>query len=159
MHHSAGFTIVEMIVTVVLAGIFLTFFIQMYRATNAQQLSLIRQSTANDIARSNLAKFPTAAALPTYVCSTTSSNNPNNLTINPNAPGTSIPLIAPTATPSGPGEVRREDTPDNLGTVTQEIRAFSPQGCGANEPIKILSRVTYGYEGQQNTVEYATYVF
>ncbi len=153
-YNNAGFTIVEMLVTVVLASIFLVFFIQMYRATSAQQLSLIRQSIANDIARSNLAKFPTATSVtdtpgPGYTCSTTvGSGNPNNLALNANAPGTQI--LAPTS---------REPDPGNLGTLTQEVRAFSPQDCGTHKPVKLKSIVTYGFEGQLNTVEYATYVF
>lgn len=169
MRYSNGFTIVEMLVTVVLAGIFLTFFLQMYRATNAQQQSLIRQSIANDIARSNLAKFPIALSVTNATCNNgrvntndcgasgmpqcdsigTSANSTNNLKVRKDAPGTSITLAA-------------EPDPGTLGAITQSIRAFWPQGCGSNVPIKVTSSVEYvfgGSAGQSNTVEYSTYVF
>lgn len=167
MRYSGGFTIVEMLVTVVLSGIFLTFFIQMYRATNAQQQSLIRQSIANDMARSNLAKFPTATSITSATCAGgrintsdcspsgtpqcdstgTSTNSANNIKVRKDAQGTSINLAA-------------EANPGKLGTVTQSIRAAWPQGCGANVPIKLTSRVEYVFGGgQSNTVEYSTYVF
>ena len=149
---SAGFTLVEMLVTVVLAGVFLAFFIQMFRATSAQQSSLIRQSAANDIAKSNLAKFPTAASLtnaPTsYLCDSNATGNTNNLTINPSAAGTSVLATS-----------QQEADPGNIGNVVQTVRAYSPRGCGASLPIKVVSSVEYGFAGQRDTVEYATYVF
>lgn len=180
MHHTAGFTIVEMLVTVALAGIFLTFFIQMYRATNAQQLSLIRQSTANDIAKSNLAKFPTAASVKTAACAAigaadtrecgnssprcdttgTSTNSFNNLAIRADAPGTAI--IGVKTAGGAPIVSITEPDPGNLGTVTQTVRAYWPQGCGAGDdvPIKVNSRVDYVFgDAQTNSVEYSTYVF
>lgn len=148
---SAGFTLVEMLVTVVLAGVFLAFFIQMFRATSAQQSSLVRQSTANDIAKSNLSKFPTAASATGFTCDTTAtvSANTNNLAINPNAPGTSILTTAMQEPDSG-----------TIGTITQTVRAYSPNGCdGTHAPVKIVSSVEYGFAGQRDKVEYVSYVF
>lgn len=148
---NAGFTVVEMLVTVVLAGIFIAFFVQMFRATSAQQSALIRQATANDIARSNLSKFPTVASIAGYTCDTNSSTsaNTNNLTINPNAAGTAIL-----------SDSQKETDPGTIGTLVQTVRALSPRGCsGSYLPVKIVSTVEYGFTGQRDTVEYATYVF
>lgn len=143
-HSSAGFTIVEMLVTVVLAGMFLAFFVQMFRATAAQQTSLVRQSSANDIARSNLSKFPNTSSIPGYTCDST-----NDLSSNPNAAGTQILAAA-----------NYEPDPGNLGTLNQTVYAFSPQGCSGSHPtIKLVSRVEYGFTGQRDSVEFATYVF
>lgn len=148
----AGFTVVEMLVTVVLAGIFLAFFVQMFRATAAQQLSLVRQSIANDIAKSNLAKFPTAGSLtnaPTsYVCDTNTTGNTNNLTVSAAVAGTSV--LA---------DSQKETDPGTIGELVQTVRAYSPRGCGPNLPIKVVSTVEYGFVGQRDKVEYATYVF
>ncbi len=150
---SAGFTLVELLVTVVLAGIFLAFFTQMFRASSAQQISTARQSRANNIAFSNLNKFPRPANIsPAYVCdpSTTVATNTNNLAINPNAAGTVVLNNASS---------NREPTDESLGSVVQEVRAFSPQGCVASgNLVKLVSKVQYGYVGQRDEVVYATYV-
>lgn len=156
-HDNAGFTIVEMIVATVLAAVFLAFFIQMFRATSIQQISLSRQGHANNIAFSNLSKFPTKTSITSvgsaYVCdaSTSPSTNINNLTINPNAPGTVIL--------NNTSSFRETNTQDLPGIV-QEVRAFSPLGCDVpnNNLIKIISKVTYGFIGQQGEAVYATYI-
>ncbi len=149
-----GFTVVEMLVTIVLAGIFLTFFVQMFRVTSGQQASLTRQATANDIAKSNLNKFPNATDIsPSYTCDTSSntSTNTNNLKIRPSAPGTTI---------LSSSSSNKEPDPGNLGTLVQTVKAYSPAGCtGSYVPIKIESTVEYGFEGQRDKVVYATYIF
>lgn len=148
----AGFTVVEMLVTVVLAGIFIMFFTQMFRAGAAQQASIVRQAKANNIAYSNMSKFPRASNIsPVYVCdtSTNASTNQNNLTINPNAAGT---LILSNSSSN------KEPVDDSLPNTTQEVRAYSPQGCGSNTLVKLVSKVTYGFVGQQADTSYATYI-
>jgi len=151
--HMEGFTIVEMLVTLVLAGLFLVFFLQMFRASSAQQMSLVRQAAANDIAKSNLSKFPrTSTITPAYTCdtNTTVASNTNNLMINPNAAGTVI---------LNNSSANREPSTDSTPNLVQEVRAYSPMGClTTGSPVKIVSRVTYGFTGQQGEAVYATYV-
>ncbi|QHN43108.1 prepilin-type N-terminal cleavage/methylation domain-containing protein [Candidatus Mycosynbacter amalyticus] len=152
MRSDTGFTLVEMLVTVVLIGIFIAFFVQMFRAGAAQQASIVRQAKANNLAYSNLSKFPRASSIsPAYVCdtSTNTSTNQNNLTINPNAAGTLILSDA---------SANKEPTDSALPNATQEVRAYSPQGCGSNALVKLISTVTYGFTGQQTDASYATYV-
>lgn len=146
-----GFTVVEMLVTVVLAGMFLTFFIQMFRATTSQQASVTRLSTAGDIALSNLNKFPSASAVPGYTCddTTVGASNPNNLKLNPSASGVSIL-----------DDTTKEPDPGTLGTLEQSVRAYSPNGCSAvSSVVKLVSTVKYNFGGQQQEVTHVTYVY
>lgn len=159
LYQGAGFTIVEMLVTVVLAGIFLTFFLQMYRATSAQQASLTRQAAVNDIAKSNLNKYPTSNVFDSlYTCDTdpSATTNTNNLTINKNAAGN----IILDSTSVDPNINHGEPDPGNLGTLVQRVKVYWPLGCsGGHVPIKIESTVEYGFTGQRDKVVYATYIF
>lgn len=147
---SGGFTVVEIIVTTVIAGLFVTFFVQMFRTSSNQQQVVINRSAASDIARSNLNKFPTSSSIsPAYVCDAvgTATTNTNNLTIRTDAPGTELLTAS-----------NKEADPKNLGTLTQSVRAFSPYGCGGNSPIKIISSVDYGPDDARNKVTYATFI-
>lgn len=148
-----GFTVIEVLVTLVLAVLFLVFFVQMFQAISAQQISATRQSKANNIASSNLNKFARPSDItPSYTCDTSTnvSTNTNNLAINPDASGTVI---------LNNSSANKEPVDTSLGDATQEVRAFSPYGCqGANPLIKLISKVTYGFSGQQNEVVYATYI-
>lgn len=154
-----GFTIVEMLVTVVLAGLFVTFFVQMFHAMAAQQLSLVRQASAQDIAKSNLSKFPTSNAIaavvdPVPACNTTTtpaSSNDNNLTINASAVGTTL---------LNDSSSYKEADPGTIGELVQRVQAFYPAGCnGTTVPIKVESSVEYGFVGQRDKVVYAAYIF
>ena len=153
----SGFTIVEMIVTLVLASLFVIFLVQFFLAAGGQQISVERQAAANNLARTNLSKFPRASSLTGYTCdpNTTPAANTNNLTINPSANGTLI--LSNTV---NNGSTTREAAPAILPNVTQEVRAYSPMGCmpSGSGIVKIVSRVTYGYIGQTGEVVYATYV-
>lgn len=145
--HEQGFTVVEVLVTLVLSMLFLVFFIRMFEAINTQQLSTSRQAVANDIAYSNLSKFPTVGSIAdvgtAYTCGSS-----NNLAANPDATGTVI-----LSNSSG----FRETNLRNLPEVTQEVRAYSPFGC-SSELVKIRSIVRYGFSGQRGEAVYATYI-
>lgn len=147
---SEGFTVVEMIVTIVIASLFLAFFIQMFRASSNQQQIVFNQSVVNDIAKSNLDKFPNSSGF-TYTCDTNPSTtaNTNNLAIRPSAPGTTL------LQDSSPN---KEPDPGHLGVLSQTVKAYSPLGCGANNPIKIESKVQFGPPDARDEVVYATYV-
>lgn len=146
-----GFTIVEVIVTLTLAALFVAFFVQMFESIAAQQFSASRQAVAHNIAYSNLSKIPNSNAIEDllgtgngYVCS----NSENSLTSNSSAPGTII--IAS----DGP---HIETNTQGLPNPTQEVRAYSPLGCG-NRLIKIESTVTYGFTSTQGEAVHATYI-
>ena len=148
-----GFTIVEVIVTLTLAALFVAFFVQMFESIAAQQFSVSRQATAHNIASSNLSKFPSSSAIDdllgsgAYSCSPSPSSE-NDLTSNPRAPGTV--LIAP-------GSTHIEPDTQGLPNPVQEVRAYSPLGC-SNGLIKIESTVSYGFTATQGEAVYATYI-
>jgi type II secretory pathway pseudopilin PulG len=148
--NSEGFTVVEMIVTIVIASLFLTFFIQMFRASSNQQQIVFNQSIVNDIAKSNLDKFPSTSGL-TYTCDTNPSvaANTNNLAIRADAPGTTL------LQDSSPN---KESDPGYLGVLNQTVKAYSPLGCAVNNPVKIESRVQFGPPDARDEVVYATYI-
>lgn len=130
-NNAAGFTIIEMVVSLAIVALFLLFFIQLFLTTESQRISTLRRTTASDIAYSNLRKF---ASRPALAC-----NTDMDLSATANAPGTiiSTPTYSFTA----------ETTPGVLGTgVTQVVRAYAPSGCTAYNanPVKIISEVTYG---------------
>lgn len=142
-----GFTVVEVLVTLVLAMLFLVFFIQMFQAISVQQISTTRQSVANDIAYSNLSKFPTLDSIddvgPAYTCGSS-----NDLSSNPNAAGTVI---------LDNDDNYRETELRGLPDVTQEVRAYSPLGC-SSPLVKIESAVYFGFSAQRGESIYATYI-
>lgn len=149
---SEGFTVVEMIVTIVIASLFLTFFIQMFRASSNQQQIVFNQSVVNNMAKSNLDKFPNSAGFSTpYVCdpSTNTSTNTNNQAIRPSAPGTTL---------LNDSSANKEADPGNVGVLSQSVKAYSPLGCAANNPIKIVSTVQFGPPDARDEVVYATYI-
>lgn len=142
-----GFTVIEVVVTLVLSMLFLVFFTQMFQAITAQQLSVARQSSANNVAFSNLSKFPTINSISevgtAYAC-----GNTNDLSTDPDASGTLI---------LSDSSSFRETNLQNLPEANQVVRAYSPLGCGHNL-VKLVSRVTYGFEGQRGEAVYATYI-
>ena len=145
-----GFTIVEVIITLTLAALFLAFFVQMFESIAAQQFSTARQATANDIAFSNLSKFPTADSISDAVAGgyTCTIGGQNDLTSAGTKTGT---LVLDNSSPLREQELR------GLPEPIQEVRAYSPLGCD-NDLIKIESRVSYGFTRTQGEAIYATYV-
>lgn len=96
-HSSAGFTLVEAIVTLAVLGIFLTGFFQGYVLLESQRVAVARQAIANDTAYSNLRKFTT---LPIGVaCS--ASGTPLNFTPENVGPGGAITSQTVTVYPIG----------------------------------------------------------
>lgn len=138
-----GFTIVEVVVTLVVTSLFLAFFFQMYLMGESQRLVLARQSTASNIAYANLRKITARDD----VVAIAPCNSTTDLTANSTAPGTAITsLITPEST-----------TNSGLnGTITQTIKAYYPKGCGSNMPIKIEATTSYG--SPQESVVHATYI-
>lgn len=133
-----GFTIVEMIITLIVMSVFLMFFFQSFLAAQSQHTAVVRLSSANDIAMANLHKFAKKVDLPVVTC-----DSSTNLVTNASAPGAPVTFtqesLSSTNLPS---------------TTTQEVRAFYPQGCDPNMPVLLQSKVMFGTE----TVTHATYI-
>jgi Tfp pilus assembly protein PilE len=57
--NTAGFTVIEIIVTIIIFIIFIEGAFQTYVVLESQRVYILRQSIASDMAYTNLRKFPT----------------------------------------------------------------------------------------------------
>lgn len=156
--HETGFTIVEVIVTLAITSLFLTFFFMMFLTMESQRIAVARQALASDIAYSNLRKFTNAATLAALQCTTNM-----DLTLpNPDQKqGELVGSQADEVTANSFGFLAEPSAiTKQLGTgASQSIRAFAPKGCTGTTInsglIKVESTVTYGTNGK---VVHASYV-
>lgn len=153
-----GFTVTEVIVTLVILGLFLTLFFQIFITGQSQQRVVSQRAAANAIAVSNLNKVSTRALVPAFAaadCATT--------------PASSSILMATDRTPSDPRRWHNSPTTNPLSslfredasttvikglTVVQELHVQYPRGCDPTMPAKIISTVEYGGEN----IVHATFV-
>lgn len=136
---TAGFTIIETIVTLIVLSLFLGLFFQSFMAMSSQRLSVARQAMANDIAYANLRKI--TARLGTITCQT----------------GGFVLLSSTNATDNG--ATFRKETDDLLGpNRSQSVKAYPTNGCsGTNftdNPVRVESQVTFNGV----TVTHASYI-
>ena len=164
----AGFTVAELIVTLVVMSLFMIFFFQAFMTTQAQQAAVAKRAVANDIASSNLQKISSRALIPaTTAACDGSASSPNNTYTNPSLdPLTAGSVIATdesgALTPKWNGDgspnsnLAKEQvtTPLPSTGVIQKLLVIYPRGCDANMPAKIISIVTYGSE----SITHAAYV-
>ena len=130
-----GFTIVEVIMTLAIMGLFLTFLYQAFLVGQSQQLVTIRLGAANDLAQSNLRKITDRSQISAPCDVSAGPGNVNDLTQNASADGSDI-----TFTPES-------TLPASLpASTTQQMRVQYPQGCALVMPAKVISIVSYGSE-------------
>ncbi len=141
-----GFTIVEVIVTLVVLSLFLTGFFQAYLLLESQRINVVRQAKASDIAYVNLGKYPA---------------KPANLDCTTNASGTVLGSTKSGRTTNTYNFVAETDV-SLLGTTNQEVVAYAPNGCDTTTPtafkggmVKIVSTVEYS---GNRSVQHVTYV-
>jgi len=126
----SGFTVVELLVTIVVAALFVGVFYNMFVILVGVNSNARNISQASNLAYSNMRRYPTAASTG-LTCSASSTNLVNTTGID-------------------------SDYPD-LGSVTETVTASYPYGCSAvYGVIKLVSVVTYGTSVSK--VSYATYV-
>ena len=149
-----GFTVVEMIVTIIVLSLFVTMFFQMFIVSDSRRVNVTRRSAADDISRSNLRKITTKATLEAVGgadCDVTiGTSNVNNLQENPNAAGSTIAWL--------PGTFDSEVTTGTIlpSDTTQTLVVKYPQGCDPDMPAQILSSVTFnGGSGTERVVHVA----
>lgn len=130
-----GFSSVEMLMTIVVAGLFAVTFYQLFTTVHGVNSQSRQQALANDIAYSYLRKYAAVQA-PSITCNSTS-----DLTQNASAPGTV--LESGTLTPADTGLP---------GPISYRVVALAVYGCrGANSqsPLKIESSIQYGPRSKQ----------
>lgn len=133
----SGFTLVEVMITIFVASIFIIGIAQLYTSQNQVSSSLISANNADLLAYNNLRTYAYGKA-PTWFQCTYSGGNPQPMTLfSSNAAVSGIP-----------------------SPVIQSVVATAPYGCGGGSngsgyPIKVVSTVTYGLSATK--VVHATY--
>lgn len=126
----SGFTVVELLVTIIVAALFVGIFYNMFVILVGVNASARNISQSSDLAYSNMRRYPTAAST-ALSCSGSSTNLLNVTGVDSSYP--------------------------ELGTITETVTASYPYGCTAvYDVIKLVSVVTYGSNSKK--VSYATYV-
>lgn len=133
----AGFTIVEVLVTLLVGAVFIIAFAQL-RITQNKITSTMRTYDAADLLAYNNLRTYAYGKAPTWFVCTYSGGSPQPMT-----------LLSSTADVSG-----------ITSPVTQSVVATAPYGCGGGSsgngyPIKVVSTVTYGPNSK--VVSHATY--
>lgn len=123
-----GFSVVELLATIIIGSLFVLAFYQMYVTTTQSNATAKWHATANDLAYSNLRKY---TGRPSFTCDNTSTSTTNLIT-NPNAPG----QVLSTSTTASPAQLP--------GPLVETIRIYAPRGCDPAYPAKIDSIVEYG---------------
>jgi len=137
IHKQSGFTLIEVLVAVVVAALFITAFSQMYIIQSRIAKDMKTFDKADMLAYSNLRTYAYGKAPTWFTCSHTSTNPDAVVLINSTDPVEGLP-----------------------SPVTQNVTATAPYDCGGASgttgyPIKVVSTVTYGPDGR--TVTHATY--
>ncbi len=136
----SGFTIVELLITVITAAMFVGMFYQLYVVLVGINATARSTAQASDLAYSNLRLYPTVIS--TGLTCNTATNVSSTVNLIPSSG-------SPTAAVSS-------NYPE-LGSVTQQVTAQFPYGCSAvYNVVKLVSTVTYGTASYK--VSYATYV-
>jgi prepilin-type N-terminal cleavage/methylation domain-containing protein len=125
-----GFTVIEMLVTVIVAATFAFMFYQLFIGSTKLNDSARRDAIASEIAYSNLRKYPTADSVTGLAACT--------------SPTPTATLLS--ATP----------TYDDIGQVTETITASYPFACDNPDVIKLESSLSY--KGSANKVSYVAYL-
>jgi prepilin-type N-terminal cleavage/methylation domain-containing protein len=130
MRNQEGFTVVEMLVTVVVAAIFAFMFYQLFISSTKLSDQARHDSEAAQIAYSDLKKYPTA----TSTGQTASCASPNAIT--------TIPLGT--------------NTYPDVGTVTETLNVSWPFACTTPAVAKV--EVIVSYKGGLKEITEASYV-
>jgi hypothetical protein len=137
---TSGFTSVELMITLLIAALFVISFSLLYTTTNSVQSSADHRSQASAIAYSNLRKYTSSSYPSWFTCDSDS-------------------LIS-VANPNPPGQILLDNdfSDPNLASPHQKVAAFAPHSCGNDTPVLVISSVTYGASSNRQTVTHTTYV-
>ncbi len=136
----SGFTVVELLVTIITAAMFVAMFYQLYIVLVGINATARSTAQASDLAYSNLRLYPTVISTGKTCDVLTNVNSTVNL-----IPASGSPVAAV------------DSNYQELGAVTQQVTAQFPYGCSAvYNVVKLVSTVTYGTSSFK--VSYATYV-
>jgi len=142
VRQSEGFTIIETLVTLVVAGIFIATILQINLLQSQVAFQTTAYMAADRLAYTNLRNYAYGEP-PTWFQCTGSSTNPDAMTL-------IDPIKDPVTDPHIPAP------------ATQSVVATAPYGCGGSSrigyPIQVVSTVTYGPSNIKVThATFATY--
>lgn len=132
-----GFTVVEVLVTIAIAAVFIGAITQLHIAQSKVTSALKAYNIADALAYNNLRTFAYGKAPSWFNCTYTAGNpNPDTL-LNKNTPVDGLP-----------------------SPVLQTVIATAPYGCGGSSttlgyPIRVVSTVKYGPDAKE--IVHATY--
>jgi prepilin-type N-terminal cleavage/methylation domain-containing protein len=150
LKQQSGFTIVELIVTIVVAGMFITVISQMNGFVVNMATSSHRFELASNLAYNNLRIYANDQKPTWFNC------------IGDEAAETTAPFTDGKSHTDATGKNVLSLTTDVTGLpspVTQTVNVLAPYGCGTSAsgmPIRVVSTVTYGNPARK--VVHATYV-
>lgn len=134
---SAGFTIVELLITIIVAALFVTMFYQMFVVLVQMNADARRNTQASDLAYSNMRRYPTVVSTGLACVDSTTITS---LIPAGGSPTTAIDPVYP-----------------ELGPVAEQVTAQFPYGCSVNyNLIKLVSTVKYN--NGTATLSHATYI-
>lgn len=137
---SAGFTTIELLVTLFVAMAFIAAFAQIFTVIDRGAAEARWQSSASNLAYGELRKYTTKPS--TFVCNSVTDLRSNNA-----APGQTISSATYTGSAVG--------LPGTQVTVT--VVAFAPAGCATDAPVKLIATTSYGTTPVRKAI-HATYV-
>jgi prepilin-type N-terminal cleavage/methylation domain-containing protein len=150
----SGFTLVEMIVTLVIMSLFSTLFINMFSAAQLQRVNVVRVSAANDMAVTNLEKFSTRQDIEDISGSACTSSND---VTQPGNSGLINNVMSGTLLSGWSQETPEAPLPPSPST-SQRIYVVYPQGCDADMPIQVKSVVEFNNGTGTERVIHSAYV-
>ncbi len=158
----SGFTIVELIVTIVVAGIFITIISNMSGYVVNTATSAHRTEAASNLAYNNLRIYANGGSpIEWFTCNGDDTSDSN----------ASFPFTDGKRYPTTAGQVLINTTSTTSVNklpppVIQKVTAVAPYGCGNNVvsgatapstmPVRVVSTVTYGSPAR--SIVHATYV-
>lgn len=129
----AGFTIIEMLVTIVVFSVFLLAFSTLYISVTQSYTDTKYKAIANDLGYNYLRKYAYAGATPTWF---TTCDSTTDFTLNTSAAGQLIEGGSLTTSATG-----------LPSPITYSVRAYAIYGCSGvhlKKPIRVDATVTYG---------------
>lgn len=133
-----GFTAIEMLITIVVAGMLIISFYMLYMVISTSAAQTRSRADASDLAYSYLRKYASANSSPTwFVCDTTTgSGNTNDRVMNSNATGQVLEEGELTTNISG--------IPKPVNYKVTALAIYGCNGPNINKPLRIESEITYG---------------
>lgn len=138
-NRSSGFTLVEIVVTITIAMLFIVILAAGYQFTVNQSEKSIREATSRNIAQANLSKYLSISDIYATSFNCLSNTSESNAKV----------LMSSSSS-------NAEDVPKgNYGNFQQRVIAYARAGCNKN--IIVQSEVTYGASGEETTIKEVSY--